>query len=63
MKIKTELLGVFYKDGNNWRGPIDGDLFTIEEIGGADVVNLFLQEYAKRRKKQVKLFRQVWKSE
>jgi len=62
MKIHTDLLGVFYKDGENWRGPIDGDLFTVEEIGGKDVIKSFLKEYANQRKKQVKLFRQVWKS-
>lgn len=63
MKIQTELYGVFYKDGENWRGPIQGDIFTLEEIGGEENVESFLKEYARARKKQVRLFRQVWKAE
>lgn len=62
MKIHTDLLGVFYKDGENWRGPIHGDLFTKEEIGSDEDLACFLKEYARARKKQVRLFRQVWKS-
>ena len=62
MKIRTPLYGVFYRDGDNWRGPIQGDIFTLEEIGGEENVELFLKEYARARKKKVALFRQVWKA-
>ena len=62
MKIHTDLFGVFYKDGENWHGPIEGDVFTLAEIGDEETVELFLKQYARQRKKQVRLFRQVWKS-
>lgn len=60
--IESGLFGAFYRDGDNWRGPINGDLFTIEEVGGTSNVEQFLKEYAQLRKKKVKLFRQVWEA-
>ena len=62
MKINTGLYGVFYKDGDEWRGPIEGDVFTLAEIGDEETIELFLKQYAKQRKKKVALFKQVWKS-
>lgn len=62
MKINTGLYGVFYKDGDEWRGPIEGDVFTLAEIGDEETIELFLKQYAKQRKKRVRLFRQVWKA-
>ena len=62
MKIKSNMYGVFYKDGKKWRGPCD-DLYTKEEIeSGAGSTEEYLKQVAQEKKKKIKLFRQVWKS-
>lgn len=56
MKIKTEYYGVFYKDGDSWRGPVYGDTYTHKNA------KKFSINEAKRKKKKTKIFQQVWKS-
>ena len=60
MKINTEKYGVFYKDGENWRGPVNGELFDSDNT--AYTLKELKQSYSKELKKKIKLFRQVWKS-
>ena len=63
MKIKSNQYGVFYKDGNKWRGPLQGETFTEEQIDQNEGSFEELEKgYRKQVKKKVKIFRQVWKS-
>lgn len=63
MKIKSNIYGVFYKDGKKWRGPIDNELLTVNEIeDGWDSIKIAVWKQSKLKKKKTRLFRQVWKS-
>lgn len=61
MKIETQVYGVFTKDGEKWRGPVNGE-FNEEEIlqEGFDSVDDYARAVARDKKKKVKVFRQVW---
>jgi len=63
MRIDTEIYGVFYKDGEKWRGPMDQ--FVEEEIlqEGFDSVDDYVKTVSREKKKKVKLLRQVWVDE
>ena len=62
MKIETQVYGVFLKDGEKWRGPMDE--FVEEEIlQEFDCVDDYVKTIAREKKKKVKLLRQVWVDE
>ncbi len=62
MRIETEVYGVFYRDGEKWRGPMDE--FVEEAIlQEFDSVDDYLKMVSREKKKKVKLLRQVWVDE
>ena len=52
--IETQAYGIFYKDGEKWRGPVNE--FTEEEVlNDFECVDECLKTVARERKKKVKL--------
>lgn len=62
MRIESEVYGVFYRDGDKWRGPVDE--FVEEAIlQEFDSIDDYVKLLSRERKKRVRVFRQVWEND